>query len=92
MKAIVTGAAGFIGSNLTDGLLREGYTVRGIDNLSTGRMEFLDSARRSASFELCQAESADAQKIEPLFQGFDVVFHLAANADVRLGPSPAQGS
>jgi UDP-glucose 4-epimerase len=86
MRAIVTGAAGFIGSNLTDRLLRDGHTVRGIDNLSTGRLEFLESACRSASFELCQADLLDVKRIEPLFQGFDAVFHLAANADVRFGP------
>src|SRR5579862_3864471 len=86
MKAIVTGAAGFIGSNLTDRLLRDGHTVRGIDNLSTGRIEFLEGAKRSGSFELSQADLLDSATIEPLFEGFDTVFHLAANADVRFGP------
>src|SRR4051812_6088469 len=86
MKAIVTGAAGFIGSNLTDRLLREGHQVRAIDNLSTGRLEFLETARTSLSFELCQADLLDSREIEKLFAGFDVVFHLAANADVRFGP------
>jgi UDP-glucose 4-epimerase len=86
VKIIVTGAAGFIGSNLTDGLLRDGNFVRGIDNLSTGRRAFLNGALSSGSFELCEADLLDARKIEPLFNGFDVVFHLAANADVRFGP------
>src|SRR5579863_2568667 len=86
MRAIITGAAGFIGSNLTDRLLQDGHTVRAIDNLSTGRLEFLEPARQWGSFELCQADLLDAQKIEPLFEGFDTVFHLAANADVRFGP------
>ena len=86
MRAIITGAAGFIGSNLTDRLLQDGHTVRGIDNLSTGRLEFLETARQSGSFEFCQADLLDAQQIEPLFEGFDTVFHLAANADVRFGP------
>ncbi len=86
MKAIVTGAAGFIGSNLADRLLAEGHVVRGIDNLSTGRLEFLTRAQNSSSFELVQADLLDRRAIEPLFQGFDTVFHLAANADVRFGP------
>ncbi len=86
MKAIVTGAAGFIGSNLTDRLLSEGHSVRGIDNFSTGRREFLEGALSSRSFELCEADLLDARGIEPLFRGFDAVFHLAANADVRFGP------
>jgi UDP-glucose 4-epimerase len=86
MRAIITGAAGFVGSNLTDKLLADGHTVRGIDNLSTGRLEFLESARQSKMFELVEADLLDAKKIEPLFDGFDAVFHLAANADVRFGP------
>ena len=86
MKALVTGAAGFIGSNLTDRLLREGHTVRGIDNFSTGRREFLAGALSSSSFELYEADLLDARTSGPLFEGIDVVFHLAANADVRFGP------
>jgi UDP-glucose 4-epimerase len=49
-------------------------------------MEFLEDAAASGSFELCQADLLDAGTIEKLFAGFDVVFHLAANADVRFGP------
>jgi UDP-glucose 4-epimerase len=87
MKALVTGAAGFIGSHLTDRLLRTGHTVRGIDNFSAGKKEFLNEALTSCSFELCEADLLDTCRIEPLFAGFDVVFHLAANADVRFGPN-----
>ena len=90
MKAIVTGAAGFIGSNLTDRLLRDGYKVRGVDNLSTGRLEFLRNARACSNFELCEADLLDAEGLLPLFEGFDTVFHLAANADVRFGPDHPQ--
>jgi UDP-glucose 4-epimerase len=86
LNALVTGAAGFIGSTLTDRLLKEGHTVRGIDNFSTGRRDFLDGALASGSFELCEIDLLDAAKIEPLFNGIDVAFHLAANADVRFGP------
>jgi UDP-glucose 4-epimerase len=86
MKALVTGAAGFIGSNLTDRLLRDGHSVRGIDNFSAGKREFLSHALESASFELYEADLLDSPTIEPLFAGIDVVFHLAANADVRFGP------
>jgi UDP-glucose 4-epimerase len=44
MKVLLTGAAGFIGSNLTDRLLQAGHLVRGYDNFSTGRLEFLQNA------------------------------------------------
>ena len=46
MKALVTGASGFIGSHLVDTLLRRGYEVIGIDNMSTGISRYLDSARK----------------------------------------------
>lgn len=90
MRALVTGAAGFIASNLSDRLLKNGHAVRGLDNFSTGRREFLEGALASGSFELCEADLLDAEKIEPLFAGIEVVFHLAANADVRFGPDHPQ--
>lgn len=83
---LVTGAAGFIGSNLTDRLLNDGYRVRGYDNFSTGRRDFLTDALRSASFELCEGDLLDSPKLNAAMTGADVVFHLAANADVRHGP------
>jgi UDP-glucose 4-epimerase len=86
MKAIVTGAAGFIGSNLTDRLLSDGHRVLGIDNLSTGRMEFLAQAFPHPSFELRRFDLLDLEGLKRLFEGADAVFHLAANADVRFGP------
>lgn len=86
MRALVTGAAGFVGSNLTDRLLAEGHSVIGLDNLSTGRPEFLKAATQSPSFELCLADLLDAEKIKQAMSGVDIVFHLAANADVRFGP------
>jgi UDP-glucose 4-epimerase len=86
MYTLVTGAAGFIGSNLTDRLLSGGHMVRGYDNLSTGRIEFLDRARLSSSFELCNGDVLDQSVLEQAMRGIDTVFHLAANADVRNGP------
>jgi UDP-glucose 4-epimerase len=86
LKAIVTGAAGFIGSNLTDGLLRAGHEVIGIDNLSTGQLAFLSEARRSPKFQFKKADLLESDAIEQVLPGADIVFHLAANADVRFGP------
>lgn len=86
MKILVTGAAGFIGSNLTDRLLKDGHTVRGYDNLSTGRLEFLENAKTSDSFELSEADLLDLPKLKAAMVGVDTVFHMAANADVRFGP------
>lgn len=86
-KAIVTGAAGFIGSNLVDSLLRRNYRVLGIDNLSTGKLSFLDSASHNPEFRFVNVDLLTCRKLETHFQGADVVFHLSANADVRFGPN-----
>jgi UDP-glucose 4-epimerase len=83
---VVTGGAGFIGSNLTDALLEAGYSVRVLDNLSTGSERFLAQARESGRFELVKCDLiADAPRLGSLIEGADAVLHLAANADVRFG-------
>lgn len=84
MKAFVTGAAGFIGSHLVDGLLAAGHEVTGYDNLSTGRRAFLDEAHGGA-FRLVEGDVLDADALRSAMAGHDTVFHLAANADVRFG-------
>jgi UDP-glucose 4-epimerase len=85
MRAFVTGAAGFIGSNLVDRLLQEGHSVAGYDNFSTGRIEFLKSALESDSFRLERGDVLDLYRLIEAMRGCDFVFHLAANADVRFG-------
>jgi UDP-glucose 4-epimerase len=85
MKALVTGAAGFIGSNLADRLLGDGHQVVGYDNFSTGQERFLDSARSSSSFRLVRGDTLDLGALTDAVAGCDMVFHLAANADVRFG-------
>jgi UDP-glucose 4-epimerase len=86
MRALVTGAAGFIGSTLTDRLLHDGHAVVGYDNFSTGRPEFLENARKSGRFELREGDLLDLAKLKSAISGADAVFHLAANADVQHGP------
>jgi UDP-glucose 4-epimerase len=81
----VTGAAGFIGSNLVDRLLADGHPVVGYDNFSTGHAEFLASASRNANFRLVQGDVLDLPALTAAMKGCDFVFHLAANADVRFG-------
>jgi UDP-glucose 4-epimerase len=81
----VTGAAGFIGSNLCDRLLSLGHEVTGFDNLSSGQMRFLEAARSSKSFRFVQGELLEFEALSAALQGAVAVFHLAANADVRFG-------
>lgn len=85
MRAFVTGAAGFIGSNLVDRLLARGDEVVAYDNLSTGRREFLRDAAPNPRFRLVEGDLLDAPVLTAAMRGCDFVFHLAANADVRFG-------
>jgi UDP-glucose 4-epimerase len=85
VKAFVTGAAGFIGSNLVDRLLARGDEVVGYDNLSTGRREFLRDASANPRFKLVEGDVLDGAAMAAAMRGADFVFHLAANADVRFG-------
>jgi UDP-glucose 4-epimerase len=85
MKAFVTGGAGFIGSNLVDRLLQRGDEVVAYDNLSTGMNEFLVEARKSPRFSFVKGDVLEEAALARAMKGADVVFHLAANADVRFG-------
>lgn len=87
MRIFVTGAGGFIGSNLVDRLLRDGHTVHGFDNFSTGQRQFLASACKTAAFTLIEGDLLDESAVTAAVAASkpDFVFHLAANADVRFG-------
>ena len=74
-RALVTGAAGFIGSTLVDRLLAQGTEVVGYDNFSTGFHEFLVAAK-SSNFMLNEADVLDLAKLTSAMSGCDVVFHL----------------
>src|SRR3989344_2680269 len=79
MKILVTGGAGFIGSNLVDALINQGHQVKVLDNLSTGKKENINS---KADFVL--VDITDLEAIKPHFQGIDYVFHVAALPRVQL--------
>jgi UDP-glucose 4-epimerase len=84
MKCLVTGGAGFIGSNLVDALLARGDEVTVVDNLSTGRLSNLD-AGLAAGAELVELDIRDAGALAELAlrKRPETVFHLAAQIDVR---------
>ena len=77
---VVTGGAGFIGSNLADALLVEGHAVHIVDNLSTGSRKKLPAAATFHELDICDAAALGAlvESIRP-----ETIFHLAAQADVR---------
>ena len=81
----VTGAAGFIGSNLVDRLLADGLTVTGWDNLATGQLRFLDGALKNPRFRLVRGDNLELPALITAMKGADFVFHLAANADIKDG-------
>jgi UDP-glucose 4-epimerase len=84
MRCFVTGGAGFIGSNLVDALLGRGDDVTVVDDLSTGRRENLDEAL-AAGAELVELDIRDREALAELASEAkpEVVFHLAAQIDVR---------
>ena len=87
MKALVTGCAGFVGSNLLDALLKRGYYVIGIDNLSTGKIEFINQHLDNNNFIFYEIDLCEIKYLINKLPTFDIVYHLAANADVRFGTS-----
>ncbi len=84
-RAFVTGAAGFIGSSLCDCLLREAWEVIGWDNFSTGQKEFIEAAKQHPQFRIVAGDNLDSKHLTEAMGGCNVVFHLAANADLRFG-------
>ncbi len=86
-KFLMTGAAGFIGSNFSDSLLAQGHQVVGFDNLETGNDFFLREAKRSTSFSFVKGDIREFHEIAAVAREVkaDWLIHFAANADVRRG-------
>ncbi len=85
MKTIVTGCAGFIGSNFVDYLLMKGHEVTGIDNFSTGQKLFLEKALSNKKFKLIEKDLLLCNDLTKIINDAEIVFHFSANADVRFG-------
>jgi UDP-glucose 4-epimerase len=85
LRVFVTGAAGFIGSNMVDRLLAANHQVVGFDNMSTGQWRFLEGANAHPQFSFHQADLLDRENLSQAMKGAELVIHFAANADVRFG-------
>ena len=81
MKYLITGGAGFIGSNLADELSKKNK-VTIVDNLSTG---FKENLPKNKNIKFIKCDLLDKKKLFKIFKGHKIVFHLAANADIRFG-------
>ncbi|MCZ2356495.1 MAG: GDP-mannose 4,6-dehydratase [Bacteroidia bacterium] len=83
MNILITGGAGFIGSNLADSLLLSGQIVRVVDNLSTGRIENIQALQQNPNFEFIYGDVADKPLMESLVQWADHIYHFAAPVGVK---------
>ncbi len=85
MKYLVTGGAGFIGSHIVHTLLRQGFSVRVLDNFSTGNRENLEDLAQQfngSRFEVIDGDLRDAARVEEAVRGVEVIFHEAAFVSV----------
>ncbi len=82
---VVTGCAGFIGTNLVERLLGQNCRITGIDNFSTGQRRFVEGALDHPRFCLIEGDLLDGERLKEWLRGADTVIHLAGNADVRFG-------
>lgn len=89
-RILITGVAGFIGSSLARALVAEGATVRGIDNLSSGKMENLEGIRSKIDFRKADVQDADA--VDHASRDVDYVFHEAAIASVAASVADPVGT
>src|SRR3954451_5329461 len=86
MKILVTGGAGCIGSDLVAALLQRGEEVIAVDNLSSGKVEHISPFVDHKGFRFVEGDLLDSELLDPLLPGVNIVYHLAANPDVKFTP------
>ena len=89
-NALVTGGAGFIGSHLVDRLIQKGYNVTVIDNLTNGSLKNLEHWVNHPNFTFMKTDLKDAESTEKTIETSSMVFHFAANPEVRIGETEPQ--
>ncbi len=84
---LITGGAGFIGSHLVDRLIEEENRITIFDNLSSGKIGFIEKHLENTDFTLIKGDLRNNEVIERACRDIDLIYHIAANPDVRLGAS-----
>ncbi len=84
MRILITGGAGFIGSHLAERLISEGHGVTALDDLSTGRLDNLNSLKNTNNFIFVKGNILDRVLVQDLVDDSDMVFHMAAAVGVKL--------
>ncbi len=92
MRALVTGGAGFIGSHLCEELLRRGFLVTAIDDLSTGSSQNIRGIIKDAHFTFCKGTIVNYPLMQRIVKGCDIIYHLAAAVGVQYILDHALGS
>ena len=85
MRVLITGGAGFVGSNLAERLLSEGQAVTVVDNLTGGNLDFLSCCQAHPAFSFVQEDLLNLDPLCEIVAGNDAVFHLAANSNIPEG-------
>mgnify|MGYP000108936071 CR=1 FL=1 len=85
MRVLITGGAGFIGSHIVDYFMEKNEEVIVIDNLSSGRIENIEKWLDNPNFKFHKADLTNPSSYAEMFSGVDIVFHYAANSEVRIG-------
>jgi UDP-glucose 4-epimerase len=84
-SALITGGAGFIGSHLVDRLIESGVNVTVLDNLSNGRLNNVSRWLKDSRFKFIMGDMLNPSDVKKSMGDCEIVFHLAANPDVRIG-------
>lgn len=84
-SALVTGGAGFIGSHLVDNLMERGISVTVLDDLSAGKLNNISRWLKDSKFKFIMGDALNPSDIRKAMDGCEIVFHLAANPDVKIG-------